>query len=78
MSPFVVRPTETASDDPHPEHTGQEFVFVHTGTVELTYGEQVITLAPGDSAYFDASVGHRVRAVGGEPVEVVVITNPGA
>jgi DNA-binding XRE family transcriptional regulator len=77
MSPFVVRPTGRASDDPHPEHTGQEFVFVHSGAVELTYGDRVIPLGPGDSAYFDASVGHRLRAVGGEPAEVVVITSLG-
>lgn len=77
MSPFVVRPTGTASDDPHPEHTGQEFVFVHRGAVELTYGDRVISLGAGDSAYFDASVGHQLRAVGAEPAEVLVITNAG-
>lgn len=77
MSPFVVRPTGTASDDPHPEHTGQEFVFVHCGAVELTYGDRVISLGAGDSAYFDASVGHQLRAVGAEPAEVLVITNAG-
>lgn len=77
MSPFVVRPTHAASDDPHPEHAGQEFVFVHTGTVELAYGEQIITLGPGDSAYFDATVDHQLRAVGVEPAEVVVVTNAG-
>lgn len=73
MSPFVVRPTEKAADDPHPEHTGQEFLFVHAGTVELDYGDQTFTLGPGDSAYFDASIGHQVRAVGAEPAEVVVV-----
>jgi transcriptional regulator with XRE-family HTH domain len=74
MSPFIVRPTESPVDDPHPEHTGQELVFVHTGTVELIYGDQVIELGAGDSAYFDASVGHQLRAVGGEPAEVLVVT----
>lgn len=73
MSPFVVRPTEQPADDPHPEHTGQEFLFVHAGTVELDYGDQTFTLGPGDSAYFDASIGHQVRAVGAEPAEVVVV-----
>lgn len=73
MSPFVVRPTERPADDPHPEHTGQEFLFVHAGTVELDYGDQTFTLGPGDSAYFDASIGHQVRAVGAEPAEVVVV-----
>ncbi|ORA80036.1 XRE family transcriptional regulator [Mycobacterium malmoense] len=74
MSPFVVRPTENPADDPHPEHAGQEFVFVHAGRVELDYGDQTIALATGDSAYFDASVGHKIRAVG-ERAEVVVVAH---
>lgn len=80
MSPFVIRPTAeapTASDDPRPEHTGQEFLFVHAGTVELAYGDRTLTLRPGDSAYFDASVGHQLCAVGAEPTEVVVVTHAG-
>jgi transcriptional regulator with XRE-family HTH domain len=73
MSPFVVRPTTNLVDDPHAEHTGQEFVFVHAGRVELDYGDQTIKLGTGDSAYFDASVSHKIRAVGAKPAEVVVI-----
>ncbi|OHV04094.1 helix-turn-helix domain-containing protein [Mycobacterium talmoniae] len=73
MSPFVVHPTGTVTDDPHPTHTGQEFVFVHAGTIELDYGDRTVTLDTGDSAYFDASVDHRIRAVGGAPAEVVVV-----
>ncbi|CAJ1505216.1 helix-turn-helix domain-containing protein [[Mycobacterium] holstebronense] len=73
MSPFVVRPTGDASRDGHPVHQGQEFVFVHTGTVELEYGDTTLTLGAGDSAYFDASISHRLRSVGSGPAEVVVV-----
>lgn len=73
MSPFVVRPTGTAADDPHPVHPGQEFVFVHAGTIELDYGDRTVTLAAGDSAYFDASVSHCIRAFGTAQAEVVVV-----
>lgn len=73
MSPFVVRPTGDPSDDPHPEHAGEEFVFVHAGSVELEYGDQTVTLGTGDSAYFDASLPHKIRGVGGQPAEVVVV-----
>ncbi|MEB3984126.1 XRE family transcriptional regulator [Mycobacterium sp. 663a-19] len=73
MSPFVVRPTSRGADDPHPEHSGQEFVFVHAGRVELDYGDETIALGAGDSAYFDASVSHKIRAVGDERAEVVVV-----
>ncbi len=75
MSPFVVCPTGSPADDPRPEHAGQEFVFVHAGTIELDYGDQTITLGTGDSAYFDASVSHKIRAVGAEPAEVVVVAH---
>ncbi|MGH9059924.1 MAG: helix-turn-helix domain-containing protein [Acidimicrobiales bacterium] len=75
MSPFVVRPNASPADDPHPVHTGQEFVFVHAGTVELEYGEKAVTLQPGDSAYFDASVSHNFRAVGTVPAEVAVVAH---
>ncbi|WP_025735944.1 helix-turn-helix domain-containing protein [Mycobacterium genavense] len=75
MSPFVVRPTAHAADNSHVEHTGQEFVFVHAGRVELDYGDQTIELGTGDSAYFDASVSHKLRAVGAQETEVVVIAH---
>jgi transcriptional regulator with XRE-family HTH domain len=78
MSPFVVRPTENAADDPRPEHAGQEFVFVHAGNVELEHGDQIVALGAGDSAYFDASVSHKIRAVGAEPAEVVVVATRAA
>ncbi|OBA79513.1 DNA-binding protein [Mycobacterium sp. 1164966.3] len=73
MSPFVVRPTGDPAHDPHPDHPGQEFVFVHSGTVELDYGDQTITLGTGDSAYFDASLPHKIRGVGGQRAEVLVV-----
>src|SRR3984957_12142958 len=72
MSPFVVRPPGGA-DDPIPAHPGQEFVFVHSGTVELEYGDHIVTLAAGDSAYFDASVSYHLRAVDPACAEVVVV-----
>jgi transcriptional regulator with XRE-family HTH domain len=75
MSPFVVRPVGTAVDEPRPVHAGQEFVFVHAGTVELDYSDQTVRLGPGDSAYFDASVSHNFRSVGTAAAEVVVVAD---
>ena len=75
MSPFVVRPTAQQADDPHPEHAGQEFMFVHAGTIEFDYGDQTFTLETGDSAYFDASISHKIRAVGAARAEVVVVAH---
>ena len=75
MSPFVVRPGgRRTAPGAHPLHAGQEFVFVHTGTVELEYGDRTFELGAGDSAYFDAAISHRIRTLGSEPAEVVVVT----
>ncbi|BBY31995.1 DNA-binding protein [Mycolicibacter minnesotensis] len=76
MSPFVVLPSGDTTSDSHPPHAlhdGQEFLFVHAGTVELEYGEATWSLTVGDSAYFDASISHRIRSVGPEPAQVVVV-----
>lgn len=76
MSPFVVIPPGATPGDAHPQHAlhdGQEFLFVHAGTIELEYGEATWTLTAGDSAYFDASISHRIRSVGPELAEVVVV-----
>ncbi len=53
-----------------------EFVFVHAGTVELNYDGRLVELAAGDCAYFDAATQHKLRQVGDETAEVVVVTSP--
>lgn len=75
MSPFIVRPTLRFAEHPHPAHAGQEMVFVHRGTVELRYEDQLVTLEAGDSAYFDASRPHQLRQRGSAPSEVLVVTH---
>jgi transcriptional regulator with XRE-family HTH domain len=73
MSPFVVHPTRKFSGLPHPAHIGQEMVFVHAGSVELRYGDQIITLETGDCAYFDAALPHQLRQRGSARSEVLVV-----
>lgn len=79
MSPFVVRPGRQFACHPHPTHPGQEFLFVHCGTVELSHGGSVTELKTGDCAYFDAAEPHKLRQVGDETAEVIVVAydNPG-
>jgi len=37
--------------------------------------DQTVRLGAGDSAYFDASIGHKLRQVGAARAEVVVVTH---
>ena len=76
MSPFVVRPGRQFATHSHPTHPGQEFVFVHSGTVELNYDGRLVELSAGDCAYFDAATQHKLRQVGDDAAVVVVVTSP--
>src|SRR5699024_973714 len=58
---------------PYMDHPGEEFIFVQQGTVEVEIPTQVITLAEGDSLYFDSSTPHRVRSVSAERAVGMVV-----
>jgi transcriptional regulator with XRE-family HTH domain len=62
MEPFVI--------DIHPSsakeivlstHEGEEFIFVLTGAVEISYGKETYCLEQGDSIYYDSIVPHNVH-----------------
>ena len=74
MEPFLV------TVDPMPEsapqlhsHSGQEFEYLLEGTLEVVVGGHQVTLAPGDSIYFDSSHPHAVLAVGNQPARFVAV-----
>lgn len=73
MSPFIVRPGREFANDPHPEHGGQEFLYVVAGSIELDHDSEIVILNSGDGAYFDASLDHRMRSIGAVDAEVLVI-----
>ncbi|MBV8657374.1 MAG: cupin domain-containing protein [Burkholderiales bacterium] len=52
-------------------HLGQEVGVVIAGEIELTVGEQVSVLKPGDGYYFDSSLPHRFRNLGKEEAQIV-------
>ncbi|MCD2153266.1 XRE family transcriptional regulator [Rhodococcus sp. IEGM 1406] len=77
MQPFVVHPA-SAMGPKFMDHTGEEFVFVHSGSVEFEIPGQTMHLDAGDSLYFDANTPHRMRSVSADRavVLVVVYDNP--
>ena len=59
------------------QHDGEEFVYVLSGKMEVTVGEQVNKLKTGDSLHFNSGIRHMLRNVGKQDAElVVVIYNP--
>ena len=55
--------------DPQGEfhHAGQEFIYMLSGQMEFTVGEENIRLGPGDSLYFDSSISHGTHIIGKRP-----------
>jgi transcriptional regulator with XRE-family HTH domain len=72
MSPFILRPDATFEEG-YREHAGQELVFVHAGAIDVDLDGQIEALLPGDAAYFDASIPHRIRSTSEELAVVVVV-----
>ena len=54
-------------------HEGEELIIVVEGEVELVYGGATQVLKPGDSAYYNSVVQHRVCAANGRPATIYAV-----
>lgn len=58
-------------------HAGQEFVFVLSGRLTIhTEKHAPVSLAPGESAYLDSSMGHVYTSAGNEDARILVVCLP--
>ena len=67
MEPFLITvPPKEPVDMTQVSHSGQEFIHVQEGRLELRLGEEVLELTPGDSLYFDSQTPHALRGLDGK------------
>lgn len=57
-------------------HVGEEVGLVISGRIEVTVGEQVAELGPGDGYQFDSTTPHRFRNPGDEPCVIISACTP--
>jgi quercetin dioxygenase-like cupin family protein len=78
MEPFVVtlKPAEVPHVDPN-QHTGEEFIFVLEGKVEIKLADHTDVLEPGDSIYYNSNIPHVVSCHGTEPARILAVIWPG-
>jgi transcriptional regulator with XRE-family HTH domain len=57
-------------------HDAEEGGVIIRGKLEVTVGDQVRVLGPGDAYYFDSKTPHRFRNAGAEECEVVSVNTP--
>jgi transcriptional regulator with XRE-family HTH domain len=71
-----VMPPGSDTGDAMLAHDGEEGGVVVQGQVEVTVGDEVCLLGPGDGYYFDSRVPHRFRNTGDVPVVIVSASTP--
>lgn len=54
-------------------HEGEEFVYVLSGSVEVTVGEHVNRLKEGDSLHFNSGIPHKLRNTLDKKAELLVV-----
>ncbi|MDD5332601.1 MAG: XRE family transcriptional regulator [Rhodoferax sp.] len=77
MIPFKTKILARSFDDfdDWSRHTGEEFVYVLSGEVELfTEFYEPVRLGEGDAWYIDSRMGHRVISVSAENAEVLWVS----
>jgi len=52
-------------------HEGEEFLFVLSGNVEISYGKDTYYLSQGDSIYYDSLIEHNVHAADQSPAQII-------
>lgn len=57
-------------------HEAEEAGVIIRGRLEVTVGDQVRVLGPGDAYYFDSRIPHRFRNLGSDECEVVTANSP--
>jgi transcriptional regulator with XRE-family HTH domain len=71
-----IRARDMAEFDGWVRHEGEEFLYVLTGIVRLyTEFYEPVELRRGDSAYYDAAMGHNVVSVSAEDATVLWVTS---
>jgi len=57
-------------------HDGEEFLYVLTGVIQLyTEFYEPIEMRRGDSAYYDASMGHNVVSISDDDATILWVTS---
>ncbi|EAR21613.1 helix-turn-helix domain-containing protein [Nitrococcus mobilis] len=71
--PFILYPKSDFNQSAFKEHMGEEFIFVHRGRIEVDFGSERLRLDCGDALHFNAHMPHRIRSVGVDQAELLVV-----
>lgn len=74
MEPFIVTlEPATVKHEKLSSHSGEEFIYVLEGKMEVALGNLKDTLSPGDSIYYDSTLPHHVACAGNNPTKILAV-----
>ena len=74
IEPFLVEFESTEWDDSRFfSHDGEEFLYILGGELEFHFGDEVMSLKPGDSIYYDSAERHGYVAKGEDRALAVAV-----
>ena len=74
MEPVIVTlEPATVKQEKLSTHSGEEFIYVLEGEMEVILGNLKDTLSPGDSIYYDSTLPHHVACVGDTPTKILAV-----
>lgn len=74
MEPAILHLSATGNRKNPDHHDGERFLHVLAGEVKIGYGEELIVLQTGDSAYLDASLPHTLIPANGDAAKVLSVS----
>ncbi len=76
MEPFMVTLVPSEAKKEVSAHSGQEFIYVLEGAMEVNLEDYSEVLYPGDSIYYDSTVPHLVRCHGDKETVLLAVLYP--
>lgn len=73
MEPFMITLVPSKAKKELSTHSGQEFIYVLEGAMEVILEDHADVLYPGDSIYYDSSVPHLVRCRGDKEAVILAV-----
>jgi len=78
MEPFLIEVKPGKKDEKElSSHEGEEFIYVLSGDIEISYGSEVFKISAGDSIYYDSSVNHHVHSANDKPARILAVVYSG-
>ena len=76
MEPLLVTvPPREPEELEFNQHSGEEFIFLLEGRMEVVLGKETVSLAPHDSLYFSSTIPHAMRALDGRNAVFLDVIN---